>query len=121
MPETLVAPTLAKTDTRRPRFSRHIERLPLKIPSGKKLGPAIAAARAANGDLYLLHHGAVTPGDKADYLPHVLHFNANYDLLAAWGGAGHVPPADGVSQWPSGPEGLEIDGEGNLWIFGYRA
>jgi hypothetical protein len=24
-----------------------------------------------------------------------------------------------VSQWPAGPEGLEIDDEGNLWIFGY--
>jgi len=27
---------------------------------------------------------------------------------------------DGISQWPTGVEGLECDGEGNLWLFGYK-
>ena len=105
----------------RPRFSRQIDLLALKLPPGKALGPAIAAARASNGDLFLLHHGAVLPDDQTDYLPHVLHFSPELELLAAWGGPDHVPAVDGISQWPAGPEGLEIDGEGNIWIFGYTA
>ena len=108
-----------RVDTRRPRFSREIEPLPLKLPPGKSLGPAIAARRAPNGDLFILHHGAVMPGDTANYLPHLLRFGADFELLDAWGGPDQLPAVDGVSQWPSGPEGLEIDQEGNLWIFGY--
>ena len=105
--------------SQRPRFSPQVELLALQLPPGKSLGPAIAAARAANGDLFLLHHGAVVPDDTTDYLPHVLHFSPGLELLAAWGGPNHVPACNGISQWPAGPEGLEIDAEGNIWIFGY--
>jgi hypothetical protein len=105
----------------RPRFSAKIEPLPLKLPPGKLLGPAIAAARAANGELYLVHHGKVTPGDeRTGFLPHVVRFTPDLEFIDAWGGPDHVPADGGVSQWPSGPENLEIDAEGNLWVFGYQ-
>lgn len=107
-----------RADTRRPRFSRAIEPLPLKLPQGKSLGPAIAAKRAPNGELVILHHGAVMPGDTTNYLPQLVRFSADFEILDSWGGPDQLPTADGVSQWPAGPEGLEIDAEGNFWIFG---
>ena len=109
-----------RADTRRPRFSRAIEPLPLKLPQGKSLGPAIAAKRAPNGELVILHHGAVMPGDTTNYLPQLVRFSADFEILDSWGGPDQLPTADGVSQWPAGPEGLEIDAEGNFWIFGYQ-
>jgi hypothetical protein len=110
------------TSRPRPRFSPTIEPLPLRLPAGKRLGPAIASRRAANGDLYLVHHGSVVPGEDASvYLPSVVRLSPDLEFVEAWGGDGHVPSADGVSQWPSGPEGIEIDAEGNIWIFGYQA
>jgi hypothetical protein len=104
----------------RPRFSTTIEPLPLRLPSDKALGPAIASTRAPNGDLYLLHHGQVEPDDTRAYLPHVLHFSPELEFIDAWGGPDWAPVVDGVSQWPSGPEGLECDQDGDLWIFGYQ-
>jgi hypothetical protein len=109
-----------RVETRRPRFSRAIEPLPFKLPAGKALGPAIAAKRAADGDLFILHHGAVMPGDTTDYMPHVVRFGPDYAVRDAWGGPDSVPAVDGIQQWPGGPEGLEIDDEGNVWIFGYQ-
>jgi hypothetical protein len=106
-------------ETRRPRYSRAIEPLPLRLPAGKLLGPAIAAKRAPSGELFVLHHGAVIPGDTTDYLPQLLRFGPDFELLDGWGGPNQLPAVEGVSQWPAGPEGLEIDDEGNLWIFGY--
>jgi hypothetical protein len=104
----------------RPRFSTRLEPVPLQLPQGKSLGPAIASTRAPNGDLWILHHGAVMPNDSTNYLPHVVRFSREFGFIDAWGGPGHVPSVDGVSQWPAGPEGLECDGEGNLWVFGYQ-
>jgi hypothetical protein len=104
----------------RPRFGAAIEPLALRLPAGGALGPAIASTRAPNGDLYLLHHGRVAPDDTGDYLPHVLRFGPELEFIAAWGGPDCVPAVEGVSQWPSGPEGIECDAEGNLWIFGYQ-
>jgi hypothetical protein len=92
----------------------------LRLPPGKALGPAIGSTRAPNGDLYLLHHGQVEPDDARDYWPHVLHLSPELELLDAWGGPDWVPPADGAPQWPAGPEGIECDADGALWIFGYQ-
>lgn len=104
----------------RPRFSTRLEPVVLPLPRGKSLGSAIASARGPNGDLWILHHGAVFPDDRTDYLPHVVHFSPDLEFIDAWGGPDHVPAIDGVSQWPGGPEGLECDAEGNLWVFGYQ-
>jgi hypothetical protein len=109
------------TSRARPRFASHTEPLPLRLPAGKRLGPAIGSRRAANGELYIVHHGAVSPAEDArEILPHVVRFTPDLDFIEAWGGPDHIPSADGVSQWPSGPENIEIDAEGNIWIFGYQ-
>jgi hypothetical protein len=109
------------TSRPRPRFSSHIEPLPLRLPPGKALGPAIGLARGPEGDLYVLHHGSVSgSGDATDFLPHLVHFSPDGDYVDSWGGDTHVPAVAGVSQWPSGPDGLDCDGDGNLWVFGYR-
>jgi hypothetical protein len=106
----------------RPRFSPKIEPLGLKLPPGKVMGPAIGSRRAANGDLYLVHHGAVMPGqDASTFLPHVVRLSPDLEFIEAWGGPDHIPAVGGVSQWPSGPENIEIDDEGAIWIFGYQA
>ena len=63
-----------RAQSHRPRSSRAIEPLPLRLPQGKSLGPAIAAKRAPNGKLVILHHVAVMPGDTTDYLPQLLRF-----------------------------------------------
>jgi hypothetical protein len=105
----------------RPRFSPTVEPLPLHLPPDQALGPAIDLVRAPNRDLFLLHHGSVSdPGAAATFLPHVVHFTADGDYIRAWGGDDHVPAIDGVSQWPAGPEGLDCDADGNLWLFGYQ-
>ena len=104
----------------RPRFASTIEPLPLRLPPGKSLGPAIASARAPDGDLWILHYGRVSPDDATDYLPHVVRFDPDFQFVDAWGGSDHVPTVEGVSQWPAGPEGIECDAEGNLWVFGYQ-
>jgi hypothetical protein len=109
------------TARRRPRFSPTIEPLPLHVTTDQMLGPAIALVRAPNRDLFVLHHGSVSdPDAAAKYLPHVVHFSADGDFIQAWGGDAHVPAVDGVSQWPAGPEGLDCDADGNLWLFGYQ-
>ena len=104
----------------RPRFSANIEPLALRLPPGRALGPAIAVVRGLSGDLYVLHHGSVSdPGEAESFLPHVVRFSPEGDYIEAWGGDAHVPAVDGVSQWPAGPDGLDCDGDGNLWLFGY--
>jgi hypothetical protein len=105
----------------RPRFSSLMEPLPLKLPAGKRLGPAIASVRdPRNGDLLVVHHGDMTGQGDPDILPQVVRFSPDYAFVEAWGGPDHIPAEGGVSQWPSGPEGIECDAEGNIWIFGYQ-
>ena len=87
----------------RPRYSRAIEPLPLQLPAGKALGPAIAAKRAPNGELFILHHGAVMPGDSGDYLPHVVRFTPDLAFIEAWGGPDHVPAVEHLAQRPVRP------------------
>ncbi len=110
----------------RPRFARELVTPELDIPSGKMIGAVLAVARAANGDLFILHQPNAQGHDPDHdglpcWLPPVVRFSADDRFIEAWGGPDHVPDADGVTQWPIGVEGLECDREGNLWIFGYRA
>lgn len=108
----------------RPRFSAELEDPKFKLPPGKKLGGAIAAAYSPEGDVFLLHQ--YNPpgvdmdfGDPGDYLPDVARFKADGTFVDAWGGPDHVPRLNGVQQWPLGREGIECDDEGNVWVFGY--
>ena len=109
----------------RPRFSPRPEKVPLKLPPGKKLGSVIAVTRAPNGDLFLLHQPyapGIDYGDKRTtdgWLPDVVRLTSDGEYIDAWGGPDHIPAVDGISQWPDGREGIECDGDGNIWIFGY--
>jgi len=111
---------------KRPRFAREVETPVLRLPAGKKIASVLAVAVAANGDIFLLHQPnaqGTEPGAESlsEWLPPLVHLSAEGDFIAAWGGAGHVPAAAGVPQWPEKLEGLECDANGDLWIFGYGA
>jgi len=110
----------------RPRFARELEVPALDLPPGKAIGAVLAVVRDRDGDLFLLHQpnaqGLDPDHEGLDcWLPPIVRLSPDFRFVAAWGGPESVPEIDGVSQWPSGAEGLECDGEGNLWVFGYRA
>jgi hypothetical protein len=106
--------------TPRPRFSPQLERFEVRLPPGKKIGSALAIALAPSGDLFVLtqpYQPAAAHGDQRTaegWLPDVVHLTSNGDYINAWGGPDHIPPVDGVSQWPEGREGIECDRDGNL-------
>ena len=50
-----------------------------------------------------------------------MEFDASGTFVAAWGGPDSVPAVGNVSQWPEGVEGIAVDGENNIWVFGYKA
>lgn len=109
----------------RPRFSRELQTPHMDLPEGRSIGAVLAVARAANGDLFILHQPnaqGLDPEleDLPQWLPPIVRLSPEGRFVHAWGGPDHVPVIDGISQWPIGVEGLECDGEGNLWVFGYR-
>ena len=104
--------------TPRPHFQRDLDAELFRLPPGRRIGSALAAAYGPDRHLWLLQE---PHGDAADLLPHMIEFDENGDFVAAWGGPDSVPRVNGVSQWPNGIEGLEVDAEGNLWVFGYMA
>jgi hypothetical protein len=90
----------------------------IRLPPGRRIGSSLAADFGPDGHLWLLQE----PNDDApDLLPHVVEFDEAGAFVAAWGGPDSVPKVNGVSQWPEGVEGLEVDAESNLWVFGYKA
>lgn len=110
----------------RPRFARELETPVLELPPGKAIGAVLAVVREPGGDLFLLHQPNAQGLDPdhdglACWLPPVVRLSPEFKFVDAWGGPDWVPAIDGVPQWPAGAEGLECDGEGNLWVFGYRA
>jgi hypothetical protein len=110
----------------RPRFARELETPVLQLPPGKKLASVLAVARGPKGDYFVLHQPNAQGVDPAAeqrpyWLAPLAHFGPAGEFISAWGGPEHIPRADGISQWPLGLEGLECDGDGNLWIFGYKA
>jgi hypothetical protein len=109
----------------RPRFARDLETPTLDLPPGRAIGAVLAVARTPNGDLIILHQPNAQGLDPEHeglprWLPPLVRLSPQGKFVEAWGGPEHVPSVDGVSQWPTGVEGLECDGEGNLWIFGYK-
>ena len=107
----------ATTARPRPHFAREIEDVALRLPPGKKLGTVFEAIRAPSGDLLVLQR--LSPPNPEAALPHVLRFSPDGELAEAWGGPDHLPRIEGVAQWPTGPEGLTLDADGNYWIFGF--
>ena len=102
----------------RPHFSRDLSARFYEVPSGRKMGAALAAVYGADRHLWVLQQPPEGAGDS--YLPPVCEFDAHGRYVRGWGGPDHLPHAGGVPQWPVGFEGLEIDGDGNLWVFGYK-
>jgi hypothetical protein len=105
----------------RPRFDPAFDVPALRVPRGKALGSILAVVPAPDGGLWLLHQPTIQAQDgAAAWLPSVVKFDERGDLVSAWGGPDHIPAVGGVCQWPDGVEGLELDDDGNLWVFGYK-
>lgn len=112
--------SLANT-TPRPRFDPVFDVPLLRVPRGQALGSVLAVVPAPDGGLWILNQATIQPNDGAStWLPSVVNFDKQGNLVRAWGGPDHIPAIDGVCQWPDGLEGLEVDGDGNLWVFGYK-
>jgi DNA-binding beta-propeller fold protein YncE len=102
----------------RPHFERDLGAQLIRLPEGRRIGSSLAAAYGPDGHLWLLQE----PNSTApELLPHVVEFDAEGTFVGAWGGPDSLPDVDGFSQWPEGVEGLEVDDDGNLWVFGYKA
>lgn len=84
------------------------------------MGSVLAVVPATDGGLWILNQMTMQPRAGDAELPSVARFDRAGNLVTAWGGPDHIPTADGVCQWPDGLEGLEVDGDGNVWVFGYK-
>lgn len=105
----------------RPRFAPTLEEFPMRLPPGKQVGRTVAVAVAPNGDVFFLHNavsGHSIPPPEAR-LPRVVHLSSTGEFINAWGGPDQLPVADGVSQWPESYDNIEVDAEGNVWVFGW--
>ena len=106
----------------RPHFGNTAEQVQLELPPGKRLGSVVAVSIAPNGDMFLLHDvvWALEPIPIGAQLPPVVHLTADGKFIAAWGGPDQLPKINGMSQWPVGLDNLEVDADGNVWVFGYN-
>ncbi len=103
---------------------------PKPLPNHWLIGPAIGVAVGPNDDVWMVHRN--TPDQFAATTeigqaqdpplseccqpgPPILHFDADGNLLDAWGGPG---TETGDYTWPQSNHGITIDGQGNVWIGG---
>jgi hypothetical protein len=111
------AQTLAGVRTvPRPHFRYNPDRNVIRLPVGRRLGSVLAIDIGPDGHIWLLHQ---SDGADERTLPPVVEFTPDGEFVAAWGGSQSVESVDGVSQWPVGHEGIEVDDDGAVWIFGY--
>ena len=101
----------------RPHFSRDLGAQLYRLPEDRVMGSTLDATYGPDGHLWILTQPY---GDSPAMLPHVVEFDANGAFVSAWGGPDSVPKVNGVSQWPEGSEGIEVDGDNNVWVFGYK-
>jgi hypothetical protein len=105
----------------RPRFAGTVEPFPMELPPGKEIGRVIAVSRARNGDLFLLNYsayGPYIPRTEEARLPWIVRLDSNGRYLNGWGDE-DVPDIDGISQWPSNPENVEVDDDDNVFVTGW--
>jgi hypothetical protein len=102
----------------RPHFERDLSAQLFRLPEGRRLGSTLAAAYGPDRHLWVLTEPS---GTSPDELPPMVEFDETGAYVGGWGGPNSLPAVNGVSQWPEGVEGLEVDAESNLWIFGYKA
>jgi hypothetical protein len=101
----------------RPHFSLDPLASPMRLPEGKRIGSALDAAYGPDGHFWLLQESRA---GESGMLPHVVEFDAAGNYASSWGGPDSAPVVAGVNQWPEGVEGIEVDAESNVWIFGYK-
>ena len=101
----------------RPHFTRDLDAQLYRLPEGRVMGSTLDATYGPDGHLWVLTQPS---GDSPAMLAHVVEFDASGAFVGAWGGPDSVPAVNGVSQWPEGSEGIEVDGDSSVWIFGYK-
>ncbi len=98
---------------------------PKPLPHHWLLGNVIGVGVDSRDHVFIIHRGAATLDRKEIYAaqdppmsdccnaaPPVLEFDAEGNLVKAWGG-----PGDGY-EWPESNHGITPDSKGNLWIGG---
>jgi len=97
---------------------------PKPLPNHWLLGMTIGVWVDAQDNVWIIHRGAATLGDKEKgqesglspeccrSAPPVLVFDPQGNLLRAWGG-----PGQGF-EWPESNHGVHVDYKGNVWIGG---
>lgn len=103
---------------------------PKPLPGHWLVGPMIGVTTDANDGVWVVHRntpdqfvanteiGAAQNPKLSDCcvpgFP-VLHFDADGNLVHAWGGPG---TETGAYTWPQSNHGITVDGQGNVWIGG---
>ncbi|MGE0160180.1 MAG: hypothetical protein AB7T31_12290 [Gemmatimonadales bacterium] len=101
---------------------------PKPLPGHWLIGPTIGVTTDPNDGVWIVQRNtpdqfaARTEIGQVDGLseccqpgPPVLHFDAEGNLLHAWGGPG---TETGAYTWPQSNHGITVDGQGNVWIGG---
>jgi hypothetical protein len=108
----------------RPRFEPGVRDVDIALPHGKLLGSITAVAISpVNQDIFLMHYtelADVLPAPAAR-VPWIVRLDKRARFISAWGGPDQLPKINGESQWPTWPENVEIDDEGNVWLGSWNA
>ena len=103
---------------------------PKPLPGHWLIGPTIGVATDANDGVWIVQRntpdqfvanteiGAAQNPPLSECCrpgPPVMHFDADGNLLHAWGGPG---TETGNYVWPESNHGITVDGQGNVWIGG---
>lgn len=103
---------------------------PKPLPGHWLIGPTIGVTTDANDGVWIVQRntpdqfvanteiGAAQDPPLSECCrpgPPVLHFDADGNLLHAWGGPG---TETGNYTWPQSNHGITVDGQGNVWIGG---
>jgi len=103
---------------------------PKPLPGHWLIGPTIGVTTDANDGVWIVQRntpdqfvanteiGAAQNPPLSECCrpgPPVLHFDADGNLLHAWGGPG---TETGNYTWPQSNHGITVDGQGNVWIGG---
>ena len=83
------------------------------LPNDWVLG-SVASVDVADDDHVWIYHRprSVDEEQQANAAPAVIELDADGTFIQAWGG-----PGDGYD-WPANEHGIEIDGDGNVWVGG---
>ena len=87
-----------------------------KVPAKWKLGNVSSVAVDERDHVWIIQRpqgeGVVPADKKSTVAPPVMEFDAEGNLLQAWGG-----PGNGY-EWPQREHGIHLDYDGNVWVGG---